>query len=185
VSDFRDEIDKEGFKLTLDIKKGTDPDQLMAKLYKLTPLEDTFSCNFNIILDGVPKTLGVAAILREWIVFRMGFVKRELAFDKQKKEEKLHLLLGLGKILLDIDKAIRIVRETENDKEVIHNLMAGIGTDEGQAEYIADIKLRNLNKEYIVNRIQEIESLQGEIKRLGDIIASEEKTKELIAEQLS
>ncbi|MCI8589439.1 MAG: topoisomerase IV [Clostridiales bacterium] len=184
VSDFRDEIDKEGFKLTLDIKKGTDPDQLMAKLYKLTPLEDTFSCNFNIILDGVPKTLGVAAILREWIAFRMGCVKRELTFDKQKKEEKLHLLLGLGKILLDIDKAIRIVRETENDKEVIPNLMNGFVIDQVQAEYIADIKLRNLNKEYIMNRIQEIESLQTEIKRLGDIIASEDKTKEFIAEQL-
>lgn len=184
VTDFRDEIDKDGFKLTLDIRRGTDPDQLMAKLYKMTPLEDSYACNFNLILNGMPRTLGVADILREWISFRMGCVKRELTFDRSKKEEKLHLLMGLGKILLDIDKAIAIIRGTENDKDVVPNLMKGFDIDQIQADYIADIKLRNLNKEYIVNRIKEIESLQQEIQQLSDIIGSEEKTKAYIADQL-
>ncbi len=184
VTDFRDEIDKDGFKLTLDVKRGTDPDKLMARLFRQTPLEDSFACNFNVILNGVPRTLGVRDLLSEWIGFRVECVRRELTFDKGKKEDKLHLLMGLGKILLDIDKAIRIVRESENEKDVVPNLMDGFGIDQKQAEYIAEIRLRNLNKEYILNRVQEIESLQKEIAELSGILSSEKKIKAYIADQL-
>ncbi len=184
VTDFRDEIDLNGFKLTIDLRRGTDPDKLMVKLYKLTPLEDNFSCNFNVLVDMVPKQMGVTELLSEWIKFRMGCVKRELQFEHNKKSEKLHLLLGLGKIILDIDKAIQIIRETKNEKDVIPNLMTGFDIDELQANYIADIKLRNLNLEYIINRVKEIESLQQEIAELKATIESEAKLKSLIAKQL-
>jgi len=184
ITDFRDEIDLHGFKFTIDLKRGTDPDKLMTKLYKLTPLEDNFSCNFNVLVDSVPRQMGVTEILTEWIKFRMGCVKRELQYELDKKNEKLHLLLGLGKIILDIDKAIQIIRETKNEKDVIPNLMAGFDIDEIQANYIADIKLRNLNLEYIINRVKEIESLQKEIAELKETIESDSKIKGVIAKQL-
>ncbi len=184
VTDFRDEIDLHGFKLTIDLRRGTDPDKLMTKLYKLTPLEDNFSCNFNVLVDMIPRQMGVTEILNEWIKFRMGCVKRELQYEHDRKSEKLHLLLGLGKIILDIDKAIQIIRETKNEKDVIPNLMAGFDIDEVQANYIADIKLRNLNLEYIINRVKEIESLQNEIAELKDTIENDSKVKAVIAKQL-
>ncbi len=184
VSDFRDEIDRNGFKFTIDLKRGTDPDALMQKLYKLTPLEDEFSCNFNVLIDGRPKVLGVVSLLNEWIRFRLDCVKRELSYEKERKQEKLHLLLGLGQILLDIDKAIRIVRDTEKDCDVVPNLMVGFSIDEVQAEYIAEIKLRNLNREYILNRIKEIEALQMEIKNLDELIQDPTKLRIYVAEQL-
>jgi len=185
ITDFRDEIDLSGFKLTLDLRRGVDPDKLMTKLFKLTALEDSFKCNFNILIDSTPKQLGVVDIIKEWIRFRMNCVRRELTYDLGKKKDKLHLLLGLGKILLDIDKAIRIIRHTEKDEDVIPNLMSGFGIDEVQADYIADIKLRNLNKEYIINRINEIEGLQAEIAKIEDILGDELKMKALISSQLT
>ena len=185
VVDFRDEIDLSGFKLTLDLRRGVDPDKLMLKLFKMTPLEDSFKCNFNVLIDSTPRQMGVVEIIKEWIKFRLGCLKRELSFDLKKKKDKLHLLLGLGKILLDIDKAIRIIRHTEKEEDVIPNLMAGFGIDEIQAEYIAEIKLRNLNKQYIINRINEIEGLQAEIAKIEDILADELKQKALISSQLT
>ena len=185
VVDFRDEIDLSGFKLTLDLRRGVDPDKLMLKLFKLTPLEDSFKCNFNVLIDSTPRQMGVVEIINEWIKFRLGCLKRELNFDLKKKQDKLHLLLGLGKILLDIDKAIKIIRHTEKEEDVIPNLMAGFGIDEIQADYIAEIKLRNLNKQYIINRINEIEGLQAEIAKIEDILADELKQKALIASQLT
>ena len=185
VTDFRDEIDLSGFKLTLDLRRGVDPDKLMTKLFKMTPLEDSFKCNFNILIDSSPKQLGVVDIIKEWIKFRVGCVRRELEFDLAKKKDKLHLLLGLGKILLDIDKAIKIIRHTERDEDVIPNLMKGFNIDKLQAEYICEIKLRNLNKEYIINRINEIEGLQAEIAKIEEILADELKIKALIASQLT
>lgn len=184
ISDMRDEIGLHGFKLAIDLKKGSDPELVMNKLYKLTPLESQFSCNFNVLIDSSPMVLGVKQILEEWIKFRVGCVRRELSFDLNKKQEKLHLLMGLGKILLDIDKAIKIVRETKLEKDVVPNLMEGFGVDKIQAEYIAEIKLRHLNREYIMNRIQEIEELQREIAELEALIASEKATKNYIAGQL-
>ena len=185
VVDFRDEIDLSGFKLTLDLRRGVDPDKLMLKLFKMTPLEDSFKCNFNVLIDSNPRQMGVVEIIKEWIKFRLGCLKRELSFDLKKKKDKLHLLLGLGKILLDIDKAIRIIRHTEKEEDVIPNLMAGFGIDEIQAEYIAEIKLRNLNKQYIINRINEIEGLQAEIAKIEDILVDELKQKALISSQLT
>ena len=184
VTDFRDEIDLSGFKLTLDLRRGTDPDLLMAKLYKLTPLQDNFSCNFNVLIGSTPRQMGVKELLSEWIKFRMICLRRELGFELGKKKDKLHLLLGLGKILLDIDRAIAIVRSTQNDADVIPNLMKGFEIDEIQAEFIAEIKLRNLNREYILNRIKEIEELQKEIAELEKTIASDTLMKKLIAKQL-
>ncbi len=184
ISDMRDEIDLHGFKLTIDLKKGSDPDLVINKLYKLTPLESQFSCNFNVLIDSSPRVIGVKEILEEWIKFRVGCVKRELTFELGKKKDKLHLLMGLGKILLDIDKAIRIVRETKLEKDVVPNLMEGFGIDRVQAEYIAEIKLRHLNREYIMNRIKEIEELQREIAELENTIASEKALKNHIAAQL-
>ncbi|MCQ2432458.1 MAG: DNA topoisomerase (ATP-hydrolyzing) subunit A [Clostridia bacterium] len=184
ITDFRDEIDVNGFKLTIDLRRGTNPELLMKKLYKLTPLEDEFACNFNILIGNAPRQMGVMEILGEWIKFRIGCIRRELTFDLEKKKEKLHLLLGLGKILLDIDKAIAIVRGTENDNDVVPNLMKGFSIDKVQAEYIADIKLRNLNREYIINRIKEIEDLQKEIADLEATIASDTRIKKVIAKQL-
>ena len=185
VVDFRDEIGLEGFRLTLDIRKGVDPDKLMQKLYKSTPLESSFKCNFNIIIDAEPRQMGVLEILAEWIEFRKSCLSRELEFDLGKKKDKLHLLLGLGKILLDIDKAIRIIRKTEKEEDVIPNLCAGFNIDEIQANYIADIKLRNLNREYILHRISEIEDLKREIAEIEEILADEFKLKALIAKQLT
>ncbi|MCI8387976.1 MAG: topoisomerase IV [Clostridiales bacterium] len=184
ITDFRDEIDLSGFKLTLDLRRGVDPDKLMAKLYKQTPLQDDFSCNFNVLIDGTPKQLGVIEILKEWISFRMECVRRELSYELNKKQDKLHLLLGLGKILLDIDKAIRIVRETELESDVVPNLMEGFQIDQIQAEYIAEIKLRNLNREYIINRIKEIETLQKDIAELKSKIGDDLKVREHIAAEL-
>lgn len=185
VTDARNEIDLHGFKLTLDLKKGTDPEKLMAKLFKKTPLQDNFACNFNILIDGTPRTMGIKEILTEWIRFRMNCVKRELTFDLGKKKDKLHLLLGLGEILLDIDKAVKIVRETEKEADVVPNLMKGFDLDEIQAEYIAEIKLRHLNREYITERISEIKDLRKEIDELTSIIGSEKKLKKYIAKQLA
>ena len=184
VSDVRDEIDLSGFKLTIDLKKGTDPDKLMNKLFKTTPLEDSFSANFNVLIDSVPRTMGIIEILNEWIKFRIECVKRELTFDLERKKDKLHLLLGLGKILLDIDKAIRIIRETKLEKEVVPNLMEGFRIDQIQAEYIAEIKLRHLNREYILSRIKEIEELQKQIAELEALISSEKALKKYIINQL-
>ncbi len=184
ITDVRDEIDLSGFKLTLDVRRGTDPDALMAKLFKLTTLEDTFACNFNVLIDKSPRLLGVRSILLEWIRFRMGCVRRELTFELEKKKDKLHLLRGLGKILLDIDKAIRIVRETEKESDVVPRLMDGFSIDEIQAEYIAEIKLRHLNREYIIERIREIEALQKEIAELEATIGDDLRVKELIIKQL-
>lgn len=185
ITDFRDEIDLNGFKLTLDVRRGTDPDKLMAKLFKLTPLEDSFRCNFNILIDSTPRTMGVQEILHEWIKFRLGCVRRELKFDLKKKKDKLHLLLGLGKILLDIDKAIRIIRKTEKESQVVPNLMKGFDIDEIQANFIAEIKLRYLNREYIINRLAEIEDLQKEIADMEEVLKDELKQKALIIQQLT
>lgn len=185
VSDMRDEIDLHGFKLTLDLKKGVDPDVLMSKLFKKTPLQDNFSANFNVLINGEPKQLGVRGIIDEWIVFRMNCVKRELTFDLNKKKASLHLLMGLGAILLDIDKAIAIIRETEKETNVVPNLMEGFGIDELQAEYIAEIKLRHLNREYLLNRISDIENLQSEIAELQSVISSDAKLKKYIIKQLN
>lgn len=184
ITDFRDEIDRNGFKLTIDLRRGVDPDQLMNKLFKLTALQDNFSCNFTVLIGNVPKQLGIIDILKEWITFRMGCVKRELTFDLQKKKDRLHLLQGLGKILLDIDKAIRIVRQTPSEKDVVPNLMKGFDIDEIQAEFIAEIKLRNLNREYILKRTDEIDSLTDEIADIEDLISSEARLKTYIAKQL-
>ncbi|MBQ7475661.1 MAG: topoisomerase IV [Clostridia bacterium] len=184
VTDFRDAIDKNGFKLTLDVRRGTDPDQLMAKLFRLTTLEDSFSCNFNVLINGSPRTLGVGGIIREWIAFRIGCLRRELTFELGKKRDKLHLLRALGKILLDIDRAIAIVRGTEKEADVVPRLMEGFGIDQIQAEYIAEIKLRHLNREYIIERIREIEGLQSEIADLEATISDELRLKARIVEQL-
>ncbi len=185
ISDVRDEIDLSGFKLTLDIKRGTDADALMNKLYRMTTLEDSFSCNFTVLIEGRPFQLGVRDLLTEWIKFRLGCVRRELTFELTKKKDKLHLLRGLGKILIDIDKAVRIVRETEKESDVVPRLMEGFDIDEIQADYIAEIKLRHLNREYILERIREIEDLQKEIAELEDIIADDIKVKAVIAKQLA
>jgi len=185
ITDFRDEIDLHGFKLTLDIRRGTDPDKLMAKLFKLTPLEDSFKCNFNVLINSVPRTMGVAEILTEWITFRLGCLRREITFDLGKKKDKLHLLFALGNILLDIDKAISIIRKTEKESDVVPNLMKGFDIDEIQANYIAEIKLRNLNREYLLNRVSEIESLQQEIADMEETLRDELKQKSLLIKQLT
>ncbi|MGN1134183.1 MAG: DNA gyrase subunit A, partial [Oscillospiraceae bacterium] len=180
----RDETDKTGLTIGIDLKRGVDPDKLMEKLYRLTPLQDSYSCNFNILVHGYPKVMGVYDILKEWIDFRMGCVKRRVVFDLDKKKNKLHLLKGLGKILLDIDKAIRIIRETEEESDVIPNLMIGFSIDEVQAEYVAEIKLRHLNREYILNRTSETKSLEDEIAELEDILESDRKVKKIIISEL-
>ncbi len=184
VTDVRDEIDLNGFKLTLDLRRGTDPDKLMAKLYQKTPLQDSFSCNFNILIDGEPRQLGLRGIIDEWIRFRMNCLRREYSFDLSKKKEKLHLLGGLDQIRLDIDKAIRIIRETAKEKDVVPNLMSGFGIDQVQAEYVAEIKLRYLNREYLTERVREMETLKKEIAELESTIASEKKMKNRIIKQL-
>ncbi|MBR1864339.1 MAG: topoisomerase IV [Ruminococcus sp.] len=184
ISYLRDETDLDGLQIGIDIKKGVDPDKLMQKLYKLTPLQDSYSCNFNILVHGYPKVMGVYEILREWTAFRMDCVRRRVRFDLEKKKEKLHLLKGLGKILLDIDKAIAIIRETEEESEVVPNLMIGFGIDEIQAEYVAEIKLRHLNREYILKRTAETEKLEKEIAELEDILGSDKRIKDLIISEL-
>ena len=184
IADMRDETGLEGLKLTIDLKRGTDPDKLMARLFKYTPLLDTFSCNFNILIAGMPKVMGVGEILEEWTAWRMDGVRRRTYYTMKKKQDKLHLLKGLKRILLDIDRAIKIIRDTEEDAEVIPNLMIGFGIDEVQAEYVADIRLRNINKEYILKRTQEVDSLQEEIDDLQDIINSPQRIKKIIIGEL-
>ena len=184
ISDIRDETDKKGLKLTIDLKRGTDPDKLMTKLYRMTPLQDSFGCNFNILVEGSPMVLGVNDIICEWLRFRRSCVLRSVAFDIVKKSEKLHLLEGLELILLDIDKAIKIVRETEEDAQVVPNLMKGFGIDEVQAEYVAEIKLRNLNKDYILKRTAEIEKLKEEIADLEAVQKSKARVNKIIEKQL-
>ena len=185
ISDMRDETDLNGLKLTIDLKRGQDPDKLMQKLFRTTPLEDSFACNFNLLIGGQPRVLGVRQILNEWVAFRVECVRRRTYHDLQGKQKRLHLLKGLEAILLDIDKAIRIVRETEEDSEVVPNLMIGFGIDETQAEYVAEIKLRHLNREYILKRTQEIADLEAEIARLEDILKFEAKIRRIIIEELN
>ena len=185
INDVRDETDLDGLKITIDIRKSAEPDSMMNKLFKLTPLQDVFSCNFNILIGGSPRVMGIGTILGEWVNFRIGCIKRQILFDIAKKEEKLHLLMGLRKILLDIDKAIKIIRDSENDSLVVPNLMSGFDIDRIQAEFIAEIKLRNLNKEYILNRVGEVGSLQKEINDLKDTYGDEKKIRKIIIKQLN
>lgn len=184
IADVRDETGIDGLKITIDLKRGVDPDRLMAKLYRFTTLEDSFSCNFNVLIGGVPRVLGVKALLEEWIAFRIECVRRRTYFDRNKKAEKLHLLKGLEAILLDIDKAVKIVRETYEEAEVVPNLMIGFGIDEVQAEYVAEIKLRHLNREYILKRTAEIEALEKEIAELDEILKSKTRIKTIIVKEL-
>ncbi len=184
ISDLRDETDLSGLKLTFDLKRGVDPEALMQKLFRLTPLQDTFSANFNIIIGGNPRVLGVYDIINEWIAFRIECVKRMVYFELNKKKDKLHLLLGLQKILLDIDKAIKIIRETKEEAEVVPNLMIGFGIDEIQAEYVAEIKLRHINQEYILKRTDEIGSLKDDIADMEETLESPRKIKKLIINEL-
>lgn len=184
ISDIRDETDLSGLKITIDLKRGTDPDMFMNKLYKMTPLQDTFSCNFNVLIKGRPVVLGVKGILNEWIDFRLECIRRRISFNLDKKKKQLHLLKGLSKILLDIDKAIKIVRETDNENEVVPNLMIGFGIDEVQAEYVAEIKLRHLNREYILKRIKDIELLENDIETLEATLQSKNKMKKIIISEL-
>ena len=184
IADIRDETGIDGLKITIDLKRGINPDKLMQKLYKMTPLEDSFACNFNILIAGTPKVMGVREILNEWSAFRMECVRRRTYFDLSKKRDRLHLLRGLEKILLDIDKAIKIIRNTEEETQVIPNLTAGFGIDEIQAEYVAEIKLRNLNKEYILKRIEDIGQLEKDISELEEIVGSTAKIKKIIIKEL-
>ena len=184
ISDIRDETDRTGLKITIDLKRGVDPDKLMARLFKLTTLEDTFSCNFNVLVHGSPKVLGVRALLTEWIDFRTGCIRRRVRFDLNKAKEKLHLLEGLAKILLDIDKAIRVIRETDEESEVVPNLMIAFGIDQVQAEYVAEIKLRHLNREYILKRTADIEQLKQDIEEMEGILGSERKVKNIMIAEL-
>jgi len=184
IADMRDETDLSGLRLTIDLKRGTDPDKLMAKLFKSTPLLDSQSCNFNILIAGMPRVMGVREILSEWTAWRMESVRRRVYYALGKKKEKLHLLLGLRRILLDIDRAIQIIRDTEEDAEVIPNLMIGFGIDQLQAEYVADIRLRNINKEYILKRTQEVDALEAEIADLEDTVNSQRRIRKIIVGEL-
>ena len=184
IADMRDETDLSGLKLTIDLKRGVDPEKLMARLMRLTPLQDSFPCNFNILIEGIPQVLGVGQILEEWTAWRAGCIKRRVYFQLQKKKDRLHLLKGLKKILLDIDLAIKLIRETESDAEVIPNLMIGFGIDQVQAEFVAEIKLRNINKEYILKRIADTEALAKEIEELQEILGSEKKIRDIIIKEL-
>ena len=185
ISDIRDETDKKGLKITIDLKRGTDADKLMKKLYKMTPLEDSFGCNFNVLIAGTPRVLGVRELLLEWIAFRTECVNRRVFFDLSKAKDRLHLLEGLQKILLDIDKAIKIVRETDEEAQVVANLMIGFGIDKIQADYVAEIKLRHLNREYILKKTEDIEKLRAEIEDMEDILASRSRVKKIIVNELS
>ena len=184
IADMRDETDLSGLKLAIDLKRGVDPDKLMQKLMRSTPLMDSFGCNFNLLIAGMPRVLGVREIIEEWTAWRTECVRRRLFYQKQKKAEKLHLLKGLKRILLDIDKAIRIIRETDSDAEVVPNLMIGFGIDKIQAEFVAEIKLRNINKEYILKRTQEVDTLEDEIAALEETLKSERKLRALIVKEL-
>ncbi|HHU23349.1 MAG TPA: topoisomerase IV [Clostridiales bacterium] len=184
ISDMRDETDLSGLKLTIDLKRGTDPEKLMQKLFHMTPLQDSFSCNFNILIAGYPRVMGVPEILSEWIAWRTECVRRRVFFDLNRKKEKLHLLYGLKKILLDIDKAIAIIRGTETEAEVVPNLMIGFGIDQVQAEYVAEIKLRNINREYILKRLEETEELEKDIEDLENILKSRQRVKTIIKDEL-
>ncbi len=184
ISDIRDETDLGGLKITLDLKRGVDAEKLMKRLFKLTPLEDSFSCNFNVLIGLTPKVMGVREILEEWTAFRVEAVRRRIFFELKKKKEKLHLLTGLSKILLDIDKAIKIVRETEEEREVVPNLMIGFGIDEIQAEYVAEIKLRHLNREYILKRTEEIDSLKESIAEMESTLKSRSRLLSVIVNEL-
>ena len=184
IADMRDETDLGGLKLTIDLKRGVEPEKLMQKLFRLTPLQDSFPCNFNILIAGMPRVMGVGEILEEWVAWRMDCVKRRIFFQIQKKEDRLHLLKGLERILLDIDKAIRIIRETELESEVVPNLMIGFGIDEIQANYVAEIKLRNINKEYILKQTRAIDDLEKEISDLQDTLNSSRKLKNVIIKEL-
>ena len=184
ISDMRDETDLSGLKLAIDLKRGTDPDKLMAKLMKLTPLMDSFPCNFNILIGGYPRVMGVREILQEWIAWRTECVKRRVYFDLSRKKEKLHLLEGLKKILLDIDRAISIIRSTEREEDVVPNLMIGFGIDEVQAEYVAEIRLRNINREYILKRVAETDSLRAEIEDLENLLNSPRRIRGLLRDEL-
>ena len=185
IADMRDETDLSGLKLAVDLKRGVDPDKLMAKLFRLTPLQDTVSCNFNILIAGMPRVMGVGEILTEWTAWRTDCVKRRVYYILNRKKEKLHLLQGLKRILLDIDKAIRIIRETEEEAEVIPNLMIGFGIDQVQAEYVAEIKLRNINKEYILKRVQEAAALADEIDDLEDTLVKPGRIRRIIIDELT
>ncbi len=185
ISDIRDETDKKGLKITIDLKRGTDAEKLMKKLYKMTPLEDSFGCNFNVLIAGTPRVLGVRELLLEWIAFRTECVNRRVFFDLSKAKDRLHLLEGLQKILLDIDKAIRIIRSTDEESEVVPNLMIGFGIDKIQADYVAEIKLRHLNREYILKKTEDIEKLRAEIEDMEDILASRSRVKKIIVNELS
>ena len=185
INDIRDETDLDGLKITIDLKRGADPESLMKKLFKLTTLQDSFSCNFNILIAGSPRVMGVKEIISEWVAFREECVRRRVFYKLSKAKDKLHLLKGMQKILLDIDKAIKIIRETAEEKEVVPNLMIGFGIDEVQAEYVAEIKLRHLNREYILKRLEDIEQLQKEIEEYEDILASKTKVKRIIISELS
>ena len=185
IGDMRDETDLSGLKLAIDLKRGVEPDKLMAKLFRLTPLQDTVSCNFNILIAGMPRVMGVGELLTEWTAWRTDCVKRRVYYILNKKKEKLHLLQGLKRILLDIDKAIRIIRETEEEAEVIPNLMIGFGIDQVQAEYVAEIKLRNINKEYILKRVQETAALADEIDDLEDTLAKPSRIRHIIVDELT
>lgn len=185
ISDIRDETDKKGLKITIDLKRGTDADKLMKKLYKMTPLEDSFGCNFNVLIAGTPRVLGVRELLLEWIAFRTECVNRRVFFDLSKAKDRLHLLEGLQRILLDIDKAIKIIRSTDEESEVVPNLMIGFGIDKIQADYVAEIKLRHLNREYILKKTEDIEKLRAEIEDMEDILASRSRVKKIIVNELS
>ncbi len=184
IADVRNEIGLDGLQITIDLKRGVDPDKLMNKLYAMTPLEDSFACNFNVLIAGVPQVLGVRALLDEWTAFRIECVRRRVHFDLTKAKERLHLLKGLAKILLDIDKAISIIRATEEESEVIPNLMIGFGIDQIQAEYVAEIKLRHLNREYILKRTQDIEQLEKDIADMEDILSSKARVRRIIIDEL-
>ncbi len=185
INDIRNETDLKGLKITIDLKRGTDPEKLMNRLFALTPLEDSFGCNFNVLIGGVPRVLGVRALLEEWTAFRLECVRRRVAFDLDKAKERLHLLKALQKILLDIDKAVRIVRETEEEAEVVPNLMIGFGIDQTQAEYVAEIRLRHLNREYILKRLADVEELEKTVEDLTDTLASRSRLRRIIVDELN
>ena len=185
IADIRDETDLSGLRIAIDLKRGVDPEKLMAKLFKLTTLQDSFSCNFNVLVDGYPRVMGVRQILQEWVAWRMDSTRRRMNFDLAKKSDRLHLLHGLEAILLDIDKAIAIIRDTKLEAEVVPNLMKGFGIDETQAEFVAEIKLRNINEEYILNRTKDIAKLEGDISELKEVLASEQKIKQVISDELA
>ena len=185
IADIRDETDLSGLRIAIDLKRGVDPEQLMAKLFKSTTLQDSFSCNFNVLVDGYPRVMGVRQILSEWVAWRIDSTRRRINFDLKKKSDRLHLLHGLEAILLDIDKAIAIIRNTKLEVDVVPNLMSGFGIDEVQAEFVAEIKLRNINEEYILNRTKDIAKLEGDIAELKDTLSSEKKIKKVIRDELA